>query len=255
MPMVFPENDRQRGCAKCGELTDFDFTYAFQPMVDTQKRAIFGYEALLRDRVTRTAETVLGKVTNDNRYAFDQMCRTKAIYMASQLGLNKVLSINFLPNAVYEPRHCIQSTLRTAKACGFPVENIMFEVTESEKVMNIAHLRHIFESYRALGSITALDDFGAGYAGLNVLANFQPMIIKLDIELVKDIHKLEAKKIIAQAMRELTQKLGVQLLAEGVECIEEVRFFEGLGVHLMQGFFFAKPGYEHLPEVNFAMLN
>ena len=255
MSTNFPISEIEIGCKKCGQLTGFDFTYAYQPIVNVKKRVIFGYEALVRDRVTKTAKTVLDKVNDDNRYAFDQSCRTKAISMANQLGLDKVLSINFLPNAVYQPKHCIQSTLRVARHTGFPVEKIMFEVTESEEVLDVDHMRNIFESYQETGFITALDDFGAGYAGLNLLASFQPHIIKLDIELVRDIHLLEAKQIIVQAMVDMTNKLGIKLLAEGVECIEEVRFFEGMGVNLMQGYFFAKPGYECLPEVDFSILD
>ena len=91
-----------------------------------------------------SAYSVLSQVNDDNRYAFDQACRVKAIRLASRLQLDKVLSINFLPNAVYEPAHCIRSTLAAAKETGFPIENLMFEIVESEQVYDRTHLTNIF---------------------------------------------------------------------------------------------------------------
>lgn len=104
---------------------------------------------------------MISQVNDDNRYAFDQICRQKAIRMAAELKLDSMLSINFLPNAVYEPEHCIQSTLKAAKEVDFPIQQVMFEVTESEKVLDRKHLTNIFQYYHAQGFTVALDDFGA----------------------------------------------------------------------------------------------
>ncbi len=242
------------GCKKCGALTDFDFTYAYQPIVNIKTKTVFGYEALVRDRVERTAKAVLDKVNDENRYAFDQMCRSRAISLATKLGLDKVLSINFLPNAVYQPEHCIQNTIRVAEVNGFPLSQIMFEVTESEKVYDVTHLKGIFEYYQSKGFITALDDFGAGHAGLNMLAQFVPDMIKLDMEMVRDIDKNSVKQIIVTGVLEIAHSLNIQVLAEGIETLEEMLFFKERGVELMQGYLFAKPGYECLPEADFSML-
>ncbi len=250
MPTHFPISKIETGCSKCGELKDFDFSFAYQPIVDVSDKSIFGYEALVRDRVTKTAKAVLDKVNDENRYAFDQSCRTKAISMANQLGLDKVLSINFLPNAVYQPEHCIQSTIRVAEFSGFPIEKIMFEVTESEKVYDVDHMRKIFDYYQSKGFVTALDDFGAGHAGLNMLAQFIPNIIKLDMEMVRNIHADNVKQVIMKSILDMANSLKITVLAEGVEVLEEAVYFAQRGVTLMQGYFFAKPGYESLPEVD-----
>ena len=99
---------RPLGCKQCLESNplDFEITMAFQPIVDLETKSVFAYEALVRGKDGAGAGAVLSRVTNDNRYAFDQTCRVRAVQLASELGLNCKLSINFLPNAVYRPETC-----------------------------------------------------------------------------------------------------------------------------------------------------
>ncbi|BCN92356.1 diguanylate phosphodiesterase [Thiomicrorhabdus immobilis] len=246
----FPIQQIESGCAHCGSTLPFDFTFAFQPIVNLRRQQIFGYEALVRGVNGESAASILSQVDDDNRYAFDQACRVKAIQLASELKLDKMLSINFLPNAVYQPEHCIQSTLRAAKECNFPVENIMFEITESEEVLEARHLTKIFNYYQSQGFVTAIDDFGSGYAGLNLLTSFIPNIMKLDMELVRNVDKDRVKRIINRNLIATCNQLKVTVLAEGIETVEEARFFKDLGVYLMQGYYFAKPGFKSLPEVS-----
>lgn len=235
-------------------MIDFDFSYAFQPIVNTETRSIYGYEALVRGINNESASSILSQVNDQNRYAFDQVCRQKAIRMAAELGLDKMLSINFLPNAVYEPEHCIQSTLKAANAVGFPITQIMFEITESEEVLDRAHLTKIFEYYHSKGFTVALDDFGAGHAGLNMLASFVPEILKIDMELVRDVNSDKVKQTITRNLVKMCQELKVEVLAEGIETLEEYNYFKSLGVTLYQGYWFAKPGFESLPAVDFTQV-
>ncbi|WP_429206732.1 EAL domain-containing protein [Massilia sp. UYP11] len=102
------------------------------------------------------------RVTADNLYQFDQRCRVGAIHSAACLGSRERLSINFLPNAVNYPATCIQSILAAAREHDFSVENIIFEVTEGERVQDRSHLVRIIRAYDKLGFRTAIDDFSAG---------------------------------------------------------------------------------------------
>ncbi|BBP44383.1 EAL domain-containing protein [Thiosulfativibrio zosterae] len=249
MATTFPIEEIKAGCEHCGTKLPFEISFAFQPIVNLRRQSIFGYEALVRGVNGEGAPTILSQVNDQNRYVFDQTCRVKAIQLASELKLDKMLSINFLPNAVYQPEHCIQSTLRAAECYQFPVENIMFEITESEQVVDAKHLTRIFNYYQSKGFVTAIDDFGAGYAGLNLLTQFIPNIMKLDMELVRDVDKSEVKQIINRNLISTCNQLKITVLAEGIETLEEAQFFKDLGVYLMQGYYFAKPGFEHLPEV------
>ncbi|WP_029936000.1 EAL domain-containing protein [Thiomicrospira pelophila] len=247
MATIFPIEEILSGCGKCHAELGFEFTFAFQPIVNFKSQTIFGYEALVRGAEGESAWRILSQINDKNRYAFDQACRVKAIQLASKLKLDSMLSINFLPNAVYEPAHCIKSTLQAAKQFGFPIERIMFEITESEQVQDVAHLTKIFDYYQKQGFTTALDDFGAGHAGLNTLANFVPNIMKIDMELVRDVDSHKTKQIIVKSLVDLCKQLGVTVLAEGLETQAEVDFFSHLDVELMQGYYFAKPGFESLP--------
>ena len=211
------------GCVDCveGKGLDFDFSMAFQPIIDTTKKEIFAYEALVRGINNEPAGYIFEKINNDNRYRFDQCCRSKAIKLASELSMGSFLSINFLPNAVYRPELCIRTTLAAAETYGFPIENIIFEITESEKIDDLNHVREIVKYYRKRGFKTAIDDFGAGYAGLNLLAEIQTDIIKLDMALIRDIDKRKTSQAIVKGVLQVCEDLCATVIAEGIESNEE----------------------------------
>lgn len=238
------------GCDGCREGAAFPlpFTMAFQPIVDVETRTIFAHEALVRGTDGAGAASVIAAVDGSNRYGFDQACRVKAIELAAGLRLpddGSRLSINFLPNAVYEPGACIRLTLATAKRTGFPLDRLIFEFTEDERV-EPDHLRNILTTYKAMGFMTAIDDFGAGYAGLSLLARFQPDIVKLDMELVKGLDTDRMKRILVRAMVAACADMGVTILAEGIETEGEHKALCDLGVRLQQGYLFARPAFETL---------
>ena len=121
-------------CSRCRDSAPLamDITMAFQPIFNVSTGQPHTYEALVRGGNGEGAGEVLSRVTDETRYSFDQLCRTTAIRTASGLGLKEAdaaprLSINFLPNAVYEPRACIRQTLGVAMETGFPLNRIMFE--------------------------------------------------------------------------------------------------------------------------------
>ena len=239
-----------RHCAD-GSALGFDFTMAFQPIVDVGRGEVFGYEALVRGLNGEGAGEILGRVNDDNRYLFDQQCRIKAISLAAKLGVDCVLSINFLPNAVYQPERCLRTTLETAREFNFPLRNIMFEFTEVERISDADHVKRIVDYYQDVGFFTAIDDFGSGYSGLGLLADFQTGIVKLDMELIRNIHIDRPRQTIVSHCVAMFRDLNIQPLAEGIECREEMEWLRQAGIELMQGYWFAKPQLEALPAVNF----
>lgn len=231
----------------------FPFTMAFQPIVDTSKQSIFAYEALVRGPNGESAQSVLGQVTEQNRYAFDQQCRVKAITLAAKLGMadtGAFLSINFMPGAVYSPAACIRKTLETAKLVNFPLDRLIFELTEDDRIADVAHLNGIVREYHKHGFRIAVDDFGAGYAGLSLLASFTPDILKLDMALTRDIHKRPQAIKLLQHLVQIARSFGCLLVAEGIENEEEYAIIRSAGISLVQGYYFAKPGFESLPLVH-----
>lgn len=222
------------------------FTMAFQPIVDIESSSVWGYEALVRGVEGQGAYEVLSQVNEHNRYAFDQACRVKAIELAAAgIGNSTAkLSINFMPNAVYEPKACIRATLATAARTQFDTSRLMFEFTENERMTDVDHVSHIVSEYRRMGFTTALDDFGAGYAGLSLLAKFQTDLIKLDMELLRGIEASRVKQAIVRGLVTIAQELGIVLLAEGIETAAELMVLKAAGIRLFQGYYFAKPKLE-----------
>lgn len=234
-------------CAACRtEASLFPFTMAFQPVVDVVAGRIVAHEALVRGPAGEGAGHVLDQVTDLNRYAFDQACRVRAIEMAAALGVDCGLNINFLPNAVYEPRACIRRTLDTARRTGFPLNRLTFEIVESEHIADLDHTRSIIEEYRRHGFKIALDDFATGYSGLSRLAELRPDVIKLDRALVQGCDRDRVRLAIIAALVGLGAELDIEVVAEGVERPGEVEALRGTGLRFMQGFLFARPVLEGL---------
>jgi len=240
-------------CSACkdGIEAPFEFSMAFQPIVDIETETIFAYEALVRGPNDESAYSILSQVTEENMYSFDQSCRIKAIETAAKIGLlekKALLSINFLPNAIYTPAACIRATLEVAEKTDFPLDRLIFEITETEKVKDTASLKNIVEEYKKQGFQTAIDDFGSGFAGLNLLSEFQPDIIKVDMELIRDIDKKDVNKILLGSIITVCQSLNITIIAEGIETVEEMTTLKNMGIKLHQGYLYAKPAFEALPD-------
>ncbi len=246
--MLEQKNFRKIGCAECaaGAGLGFDFAMAFQPIVHAGTRRVYAQEALVRGPGGESASHVFSQVKEDNRYAFDQACRVKAIQLAAELKVDSFISINFMPNAVYRPELCIRTTMEAAETYGFPIRQIIFEFTEGEFITDTSHVREIVRHYKERGFLTALDDFGAGYAGLNLLAEIQTDLIKLDMALVRGIDRDRRRQTIVKAVLAMCRELSTQVIAEGIETAGEYQALQDLGVELFQGYYFARPAFRAL---------
>lgn len=230
------------------------FSMAFQPIVDMQDCRVDAYEALVRGPGGEPSETVFAQLTPSTLYKFDQSSRVRAIALAAQLGVAQrgaAVSINVKPGAIRHPGASVCTTLAVARQHNFPTERIILELTEDERIHDFEHLRAIFSVYRGNQFRTALDDFGAAYAGLTLLAEFQPDIVKLDMALVRGIGEHAARQAVVGGLAGICGNLGVRVVAEGVETRAELDALRALGLRLFQGHLFATPAFERLPEVAF----
>jgi len=246
-PDVLFDESHCEQCA-CGTGLDFSFSFAFQPIVDAVTKSVFAYEALVRGVEGEGAMSVLSKVNETNRYSFDQICRVKAVKLAAKLDMQALLSINFMPNAVYKAEYCIRTTLAAARTYNFDTRKIIFELTEGENLSSVEHLTSIIEAYQEMGFSTAIDDFGAGYSRFNIMMASPPDLLKLDMGLVRNIHNEPNKQAVVAGIITMMRQLGGRIVAEGVETPEEYFWLRSQGITLYQGFLFAKPGFECLPE-------
>ncbi|GJH12825.1 EAL domain-containing protein [Caballeronia novacaledonica] len=249
LPRSIDGAQRCQGCRNAPERS-IEMAFAFQPIIDTSVGAPYAHEALVRGPNGESASSILAQVDDANRYHFDQRCRTNAIAQAAALQMSGFLSINFMPNAVYQPEACIRSTLEAAEKYNFSSHRIIFETVEGENIISRRHLVDIFRAYRRFGFQTAIDDFGAGYSGLTLLADFQPDLIKLDMELVRGVDSDPVRQSIVRGVLAMCRDLEIRVIAEGIETLAERNFFADNGVTLMQGYLFAKPAFRAIPSVN-----
>jgi len=232
---------------------DFDFSFAFQPIVNALTREVVSFEALVRGPSGESSAEVFAKVPRENLYRFDQACRVKAIRVARRLNLHTRLNINLFPNAIHLTGMNIRATLQASFQEGFPVEDLIFEVSEAERLIHYSRVVEIFKSYEDFGFQTAIDDFGTGYSGLRMLAEYQPNYIKLDRNIIADIHQNHVKQTIVKGIGEICKQLCIELIAEGVEKFEEYEWLHEAGINIFQGYYFARPAFEALAEVRLTL--
>lgn len=223
------------------------FTSYFQPIVfieDTSQ--IYGYESLLRGLDEQGNLVPPGHIIELATESgllpqLDQIARLSSINQASYHQVNGHIFINFAPTALYDPVFCLRSTVEAIDQAGIPHEKIVFEVVESDNFQDLTHLKTVLQYYRNAGFLVALDDFGSGYSSLNLLHQLRPDFIKLDMELIRDVHQDLYKASITEKILEIAQKLNVQTVAEGIECIEELNWLRERGATYAQGYLIAKP--------------
>ena len=226
------------------------FSMAFQPIVDVLTRSTAGYEALVRGPAGESAATVLEQIVEPERYVFDEACRIVAVEKAAMLGLVQTdadLCVNFFPNAVHEAMSSLERTLQAAGSVGLSPQRMIFEMSELERLRDPEQLKPMLQQYRREGLRMAIDDFGAGFAGLSMLAAFQPDIVKIDLALVEKIQERRTSRVIVRGVQQMCADLGIQLIAEGVEEAAQMEVLRELGVRYMQGNLFGQPAFEALP--------
>ncbi|MDN7127401.1 diguanylate phosphodiesterase [Pseudidiomarina sp. 1APR75-33.1] len=226
-----------------------DISFAFQPIVDVTNGKVLSYEALVRGPNGEPASAVFGSIAQDNLYSFDFHCRKVALDIAKECGITTNLNLNFTPGAAAIEEFGLDRTLSYANEIGFPQEQIIFEATENEAISDYPSFVASVKRGKRYGVELAIDDFGAGYAGLQLLSEFYPDYVKFDMALVRDIHRSGPRQAVARAIIQLCDELGISVIVEGVETVAEYHWFRSLGITFFQGYLFAKPLFEGLPRV------
>ncbi|MBB5021482.1 EAL domain-containing protein (putative c-di-GMP-specific phosphodiesterase class I) [Desulfurispira natronophila] len=235
-------------------LDNGSLTVHFQPIVEAVTMEIYAYECLARG-VLSSGQLMSPGAMFDTAcktgmlFNLDRQCRESAIKTAAVKNIHKNIFINFLPSSIYNPEYCLRDTEHWARQLDFNPYSIVFEVVETERVESLEHLKGILGHYKSRGFRTALDDIGSGYASLSLFASLAPDIVKIDMELVRDIHRSEVKQSVARALISMAKDIGTKVLAEGVENCEESDWFRAQGVDYLQGYYFGKPSPEPLRQL------
>ena len=222
----------------------------FQPIVCLKTGEIIGYEALSRiiepKEISCSEELfylagIYGKV-----WELEQLCRGKILekYHSFHSTENKKLFLNVNPKVIHDKGFRAGFTSEYLKQYGLNLRNIVFEVTERDAVDDVKGFKDAIRHYKAQGYNIAVDDAGSCYSGLNLICDIVPHYLKLDITLIHDIHKDAIKYAMVKSMVEFANLANIQLIAEGIECEEELKVLMKLGVHNGQGYFLRKPDEE-----------
>lgn len=224
------------------------YSFAFQPIVDTNKQHVFAYEALVRGTNNEPAYSILNQYKGNDLLLFDGEARLSALSLAAKLGIKCKLSLNILPGSLELNPDVLEQTLSCANEVGVNADEIIIEISETEIIAQPERFASRIASIQAAGVKFSFDDFGAGYSGLNLLAEYQPHTIKLDRIIVQDIHRKGPRQAIVHGIMGTCADLGIDIVAEGVETVEEYRWLLEAGISRFQGYLFSKPAFESLPE-------
>lgn len=219
----------------------------FQPIVRVGERTVFGYEALVRtsEPTLPKPETLLDAAERLGRvHTLGQVLRARAADAISRAPDVGALFVNLHPKELTDP-----TLTSPAAPLSRVASRVVLEITERESLHGIGDVRERIATLRRLGFRLALDDLGAGYAGLSSFALIEPEVVKLDMGLVRNVHGEPIKQRLIRSMVHLCQEAGMLVVAEGVESGEERNALVELGCDLLQGYLFGRPSDDFAPVI------
>lgn len=223
----------------------------YQPLVDLTDGTIFGYEALSRGPKGSPMESPLmlfGVADKTNlSIELDRLCRKKAIQNVRGLSNNQKLFINTFPASMHDPEFKGEPLQSLLGPTGLEGQNIVFEVTERFAIENYGLFQQEQSYFSSLGFGLAVDDIGSGYGSLEAIANLKPEFVKVDLSIIRDIHKNNVKQELLKAVSDIGRKVKAKILVEGVEKKEELDVVREHQCDYAQGFYFGKPEADLLP--------
>ncbi|MEM7515648.1 MAG: EAL domain-containing protein [Planctomycetota bacterium] len=216
----------------------------FQPIVHAREQSVFGYEALVRVSAGVTDPGALFALAEelDRVQDVERKIRTLIGERLPELPEGASLLVNIHPQSLSD-----EDLFEVAGPLAKHSSKVVIEITERDSVHDVPDLQAQVARLRELGFRIAVDDLGAGYAGLTSFALLCPDIVKFDLELIQGIHDAPTKAKLVASFNALCREMEILTIAEGVELDEERECVVGLHCDLIQGFFFAKPSPDFLP--------
>ena len=246
----FVTDDDVRPAPRQTDKLPGEFSFAFQPIVDPLARQVISLEALLRVNEGKTPLDYFSSLTGNAVYEADLCSKQAAFALAGRLMLSEQqLTINLLPMTLVKVPDAVAFLLREIKRSGLVPEQVTIEFTESEVLSRLDEFTRAVRELKSAGISVAIEHFGAGFAGLLLLSQFQPDKIKINRALIQDVHKSGPRQAIILAIIKCCTSLEIAVTAVGVEKAEEWMWLESAGISAFQGNLFAAPRAEGIPEI------
>jgi EAL domain-containing protein (putative c-di-GMP-specific phosphodiesterase class I)/GGDEF domain-containing protein len=224
-----------------------DFEAVLQPIYSANTGSVYGFESLIRVKSKPTANIAQLFATAQKEKlisTLDVACRHYALKKASSEGLRKencLIFINICPETLMDPAYRTGITDDLAEEYGVPKEAIVIEITEESAIHNYELFTQAVFYYKQQGYKIAIDDFGSGYGGLKMLSIIEPDFVKIDRHFISRIDSAMVKFNLVDSISLACNRLGIRLIAEGIERKEELETVLNLGIELLQGHYLAKP--------------
>ena len=218
---------------------------AYQPILLIRNRTILGYEALSRgSRGTglETADDLFGAATEHGLLVeLDRLCRARALLSSARVPSSARIFVNTLPGTIRDPQFRGRSLIEFLDKAQVSPDRIVIEITEKLVIENYNLFREAMAYFTDLGMSFAVDDVGAGYSGLESIARLKPHFLKIDINLVREVHESVVNREMVKAILSLGRGIGATVIAEGIQSAEEANVLAAMGVDYGQGFYLARP--------------
>lgn len=217
----------------------------YQPVLDSHDGRVFGYEALVRGPSNSPLHAplpLIGAAAKAGRlFELDLICRELAIRRFRELDLPGCLFLNVSPLSLMEPTFRPGETLRLLAEVGLSPRQVVIELTEQQPLEDYAVLKGAVAHYTEAGFQIAIDDLGAGYAGLRLWSELRPAFVKIDHHFIENIGSDAVKREFVRSIHEMATRLGCRVVAEGIETEADYRTVQELGVQLHQGYHLGRP--------------
>ena len=217
----------------------------YQPIVLLETGQVFGYEALSRisdDSLEIRIDSLFRLADKMNKsWELETLCRKKALKNARGMDVQKKLFLNVNPNIIHDVEFKNGFTKSRLEKYGLNYNNIIFEITERSAIVDPDTFFRTIKHYKEQNFCIAIDDVGSGYSGLNTINDIRPDILKLDMNLTRNIDKDEIKQHLCKAMVDFGRNSGIKIIVEGIETKEELQTLIDLNVKLGQGYFLCNP--------------
>ncbi len=217
----------------------------YEPIVEVATRTVFGYEALARGPERSRFHSPIALFTAaeefDLVFELDCACRESGLRGAMDFPSGTKLFLNIRPTTIHDPNFHEDRLIETLERRQLSPHDVVFEISEQESIRSFGAFREMRDHYRRLGFQFALDDTGAGYAGLEELVEIEPDYINIDRSMVSGVDQDPARQDVLTAVLQLADKMGAQVIGEGLGTLEELEMLGRLGIRFGQGWLFGHP--------------
>mgnify|MGYP000327251154 CR=1 FL=1 len=220
-------------------------TSVFQPIVDIKQNRLYGYEALSRgpkESHLFSPLQLFNTACESNRLSeLEYACRDAACKSYSEYEPEGKLFINVSPISLMEKGYEEGMTHWLLSHYNISPEKVVIELSEQYPLNDYKALKKAFQHFREEGFEVALDDLGAGYAGLKTWSELRPDYVKIDRHFIDSINKDPIKREFVRSIHEIALELNCQVIAEGIETAEELALLYSLGIRYAQGYYLGRP--------------